>query len=115
MHSHRGKKIGYVLVLAPLLIGALSLAVMRLWNWLLPTLFHVPSIDFLQALGLLVLSRILFGGMRGPRPWGHPGWRARWHDRWEHMSEEERGKFREGMRRRCPRHGDALPPQQPQI
>jgi len=33
----------------------------------------------------------------------HLHWRARMMDRWEHMSEEEREKFRQGMGRRCGR------------
>jgi hypothetical protein len=37
--------------------------VMRLWNWLLPPLFAWHSITFWQALGLLALCRILFGGL----------------------------------------------------
>lgn len=69
--------------------------VRRLWNWLLPALFSVPEITFWQALGLLVLCRILFGGFgmhgrRGPRRWG----------RWEDMTPEERERFRHRMRSR---------------
>ena len=42
--------------------------VMHLWNWLLPSLFGWRLITFWQALGLLVLCRVLFGGLgRGPR------------------------------------------------
>jgi hypothetical protein len=37
--------------------------VMHLWNWLLPMLFGWRQITFWQALGLLVLCRILFGGL----------------------------------------------------
>src|SRR6266581_6109357 len=36
--------------------------VLHLWNWLLPTLFGWRQITFWQALGILVLCRILFGG-----------------------------------------------------
>jgi uncharacterized membrane protein len=36
--------------------------VMGLWNALLPELFGWPHVTFWQALGLLVLCRILFGG-----------------------------------------------------
>jgi hypothetical protein len=36
--------------------------VLQLWNWLLPPLFGVRQITFWQALGILVLCRILFGG-----------------------------------------------------
>ena len=33
-----------------------------LWNWIAPALFRLPQITFWQALGLLALCRILFGG-----------------------------------------------------
>ncbi len=75
-------------------IAALGYAVMLLWNWLLPSLFDgAREIGYLQALGVLVLSKILFGGMRGH------GCHGRWHrHRWEQMTPEEREKFRTGMR-----------------
>ena len=42
-----------------------GVAVMVLWNWLMPALFELPQLNFGQALGLLLLSRILFGGLFG--------------------------------------------------
>jgi hypothetical protein len=60
-----------VLCLAFVLV--LGVAVQYLWNWLIPSIFTtVARIDYLQALGLLVLSRILFGGRghRGRHYWG---------------------------------------------
>lgn len=74
--------------------------VMRLWNWLLPSLFGWHPIGFWQALGLLVLCRILFGGFGGHGP-GRNRMRRRWIERWEQMTPEEREKFRQGMRGRC--------------
>jgi hypothetical protein len=76
--------------------------VMHLWNWLLPGLFGLHTIGFWQALGLLLLSRILFGGFGGH---GHgPGpskKRRQMEERWEQMTPEEREKFRQGMHGRC--------------
>jgi hypothetical protein len=73
--------------------------VMRLWNWLLPALFGWHMIGFWQALGILVLCRILFGriGGRGFRP----SFRRRMYERWEQMTPEEREKFRQSWRARC--------------
>jgi hypothetical protein len=73
--------------------------VMYLWNWLLPALFGWRMITFWQAVGLLALCRILFGriGGRGIRP----NFRRRMHERWEHMTPEEREKFRQNWRSRC--------------
>jgi hypothetical protein len=88
-------KITFFVALAVLVI---SYVVMSLWNWLMPPLFGWTAIGFWQALGLLVLSRILFGGWRG-RPGMH--WRGRMAERWAQMTPEEREKFREGMQRRC--------------
>ena len=89
-----------VIVLAA--VAALGGAVMLLWNAILPAVFSgARSIDYLQALGLLVLSRILFGGFRG-----HGGWRSRRHwARWQAMTPEEREQFQQGMRSgRCAVH-----------
>lgn len=94
-----GLKFAAFVVVAVAVVGAV---VMALWNWLMPGLFGWHTIDFWQAVGLLVLSKILLGGMRGGH--GHRmHWRARMAQRWGEMSEEERQKFREGMRGRC--HG----------
>ena len=98
----RGLKILALVAIAVAVIGAV---VMLLWNALLPPLFGWPALTFGQALGLLVLSRILIGGLRGR--WGHGGhWRARMAARWEHMSEEERAQFRAGFRRGCMRRDE---------
>jgi len=42
--------------------------VLHLWNWLLPSLFGWREITFWQAVGLLALCRILFGGFGWHRP-----------------------------------------------
>jgi hypothetical protein len=87
-------------LLAALAVAIFSFLVMNLWNWLMPALFGLHLISFWQALGLLVLSKILFGGFRGPRG-PHMQWRRRMAERWAQMTPEERDKFREGMRGRC--------------
>ena len=74
--------------------------VQHLWNWLLPTLFGWRQITFWQALGLLALCRILFGGFGGGGSHRSKS-RGRMAERWEQMTPEEREKFREGMRHRC--------------
>ena len=86
------------------LLALLALAVMLLWNSLVPELFHGPPLRYPQALGLLVLSRILFGGLRG-RGW-HGHWRQRmWRERCENMTPEERARLREHFQRSCGHHG----------
>ena len=87
-------------LLALLAATVFSLVTMSLWNWLMTFLFGLRAITFWQALGLLVLSRILLGGFRG-RPGHSMHWRRRMHERWEQMTPEEREKFRQGMRERC--------------
>jgi hypothetical protein len=93
--------------IAPLAILALLLfiaiggeVVLQLWNWLLPPLFGWRQITFWQALGLLALCRILFGGF-GFHGSGSSKFRRRMAERWEHMTPEERERFRQGMRGRC--------------
>jgi len=69
--------------------------VLLLWNWLGPALFGWHRITFWQAVGLLALCRILFGGVSGR------GFRPNHRPRWERMSPEEREKLRERIFTRC--------------
>jgi hypothetical protein len=71
--------------------------VMRLWNWLLPPLFGWRMINFWQAVGILALSRVLFGGW-GCHGSGRSNSRRRMGERGEPMTPEEREKFRQAMR-----------------
>ena len=58
-------------------------AVQLLWNWLLPDIFQLRRITVWEALGLLALSRILFGGFgRGGGPRKHSGKRFRKRRSW---------------------------------
>ena len=85
----------------PLVIIAAAVCgfvVMSLWNWLAPALFGWRQITFWQALGLLALCRILFGGFGWHRP-GRRGLRRRIGERCN-MTPEERERFRETMRAR---------------
>lgn len=78
--------------------------VMSLWNWLLPPLFSWKLITFWQALALLILCRLLFGGFGGHRSMrGNMGWRMRerMREHWSSMTPEEHEHFRQRMRERC--------------
>jgi hypothetical protein len=110
MRHHRIARIFRIVLFAALAVAAFSLVVMSLWNWLLPALFGVARITYWQAAGILVLSKILFGGFRGR---GGPAmfWRGRMMERWAQMTPEEREKFRTGLRERC---GPFAPPETPQ-
>lgn len=78
-------------------IAAGGMAVQLLWNWLLPTLFGWRPLTFWQALGLLALCRILFGGF-GLAGGGHrSGLRRRMAERWDQMTPEERERCRQGL------------------
>jgi len=96
--------------LAALAVALLGYVVMGVWNAVLPAVTGLHAISFMQALGLLVLSRILFGGLRGWRRRGG-NWRERIHARWEQMTPEEREKFRDVMvsRHRCRRSDTSAP------
>lgn len=85
---------------------------MYLWNWLVPTLFHGPVINIWQTLGLLVLSKILFGGFGKKHGRGHCGhqgpskwnWKHRMNEKMSNMSPEEKEAFKQRLKERC-RHG----------
>jgi hypothetical protein len=82
-------------------IGIGGELVLQLWNWLLPPLFGWRQITFWQALGILVLCRILFGGHgHGWHRSGRSGIRRRMEERCGHMTPEERERFRQRMSER---------------
>jgi hypothetical protein len=100
-----------LILIAPLAILAMVLfvaiggeVVVQLWNWLLPALFGWRQITFWQALGILALCRILFGGF-GLHDSGRSNFRRRRGDRMaersEAMAPEDRERFRQRMRERC--------------
>ena len=99
MNGRRVARILKFILFAIAAAAVMSFVVMSLWNWLVPALFGGRTIGYWQALGVLILSKILFGGFR--RPGGGFSWRRRMMERWEAMTPEEREKFREGMRGRC--------------
>jgi len=93
MHHHMDHrrfkmfKVLFILVAA----GVLGDAVMLLWNWLIPTVFPgANAVNYWQAVGMLLLCRILFGGFRGHRDWHER--REQW-QRWQAMTPEERQAF----------------------
>ncbi len=81
-------------------------AVMWLWNAILPELLGLKLITFWQAVGLLVLTRILFGrigpgGNRGGGRWRKKGWKShQFRERWMQMSDEEREQFKAAWQER---------------
>jgi hypothetical protein len=95
-----------IILIAPLAIVGILLfiaiggeIVLQLWNWLLPPLFGWRQITFWQALGILVLCRILFGGL-GSHGSGRSNFRRRMDERCKNMTPEERDRFRQRMRER---------------
>ena len=84
------------------MIAVFSVAAMFLWNVLMPDIFGLPALNYWQAAGLVILARILFGGL-GPGHFGAFGGRGgddrlfhhgnALRERWMHMSEDERVEF----------------------
>ncbi|HOO71616.1 MAG TPA: hypothetical protein PK926_07630 [Spirochaetota bacterium] len=50
------------IVAAVFFSAVFAVAVTFLWNWLMPGLFGLPEVGYLQALGLVLLARLLVGG-----------------------------------------------------
>jgi len=114
MFEHRGTRGGRIrrfvgfAAMGVVAAAVLGYGVMFLWNALMPPIFGLKALHFWQAVGLLVLSRILFGGFHR----GHGGGfhrRRRMIQRWETMTPEEREKFRQGFRGRFCRGGEPGP------
>jgi hypothetical protein len=82
----------------------LGFIIMALWNNILAVIFPIAVINFWQALGIFLLSRILFGGFPGRPRWAGRGYNRRemeeMRTKWFNMSPEERQQFKQNMKSR---------------
>jgi hypothetical protein len=93
----RGLRFAGFVVLGVVAVGVFALVfgwlVMLLWNWLMPAIFGLGTISYWQAFGLVILAKLIFGGVggwgrhRGP---GHRPGRGPWNDHWKVRREEWR-------------------------
>jgi Ca2+/H+ antiporter, TMEM165/GDT1 family len=95
------KKIVGFSLLAIAGIALLTWVVMLLWNGVLAEVVSVSTVTYWQALGLLVLSKILFGGFRGKGGDYKKRWKEKMEAKLEGLSPEEREKIKEEWRNRC--------------
>lgn len=96
------KKVLMVLLFGTAAIFLFGFIVMSLWNAILPAVLHVGMISFWQALGILILSKILFGGFHGGRGRGWGGkMRGNMREKWMNMSDQEREQFKQQWKNRC--------------
>ena len=100
--NNKYKKSWALLILCPPLIFlAVALIVMSLWNCILPEIIGVKTINYWQAMGILILSKILFGGFhfgKGMRDFKE---KKMMRERMMSLSPEEREKFKEVWKDRC--------------
>ncbi len=111
----KGKYIKYgigFLFIAAAMVTLMGFVTMYLWNWLIPEIFGGTTITFIQAIGLIVLGKMLTGVMTwGPRGWGghHRHWNGRNASHWKakmeakmaNMTPEEKEKFKKFYYDRC--------------
>jgi len=100
MKGYRMWKALKIVVFVALALLVFGFVTEHLWNWLMPSIFGLKAITFLQALGLVVLSKILLGGIHKHGGGGPRGWKRGMEERWARMSPEERERFRAGMKGR---------------
>src|SRR5688572_11829692 len=95
------KKVLFFIVIAVAAIIVFGGTVMLLWNNILVEVLNISRITFGQALGILVLAKILFGGWRGGWGGGRHHWKNKMREKWSAMTPEEREKFKEQWQKRC--------------
>jgi hypothetical protein len=95
---NKGWKILKWVVLGFLFVFLFGALTMLLWNWLVPTIFNGPVITFWQALGILLLSKILFGFGGKHHGNGKNHWKYRYAEKMSGMSAEDRERFKARMR-----------------
>jgi Ca2+/H+ antiporter, TMEM165/GDT1 family len=95
------RKVVMIILFAAVALTAFGGIVMWLWNAILPSVLGVSTITFWQALGILLLSKILFGGFHGGWSRKKQMWKHSIQQKWANMTPEEREKLKEEMKNRC--------------
>ena len=99
--QHWLKKLAWMIPLMALAILFFGGVMMWLWNWLIPDIFNGPTITFWQAIGLLIMGRLLTGlGGKGGS-WTHHEKKKHWKEKWSSRSEEEKRALHEKYKNRC--------------
>lgn len=55
-------KVIFIAILAVVFLLLFSYGFMYLWNWLMPDVFGINKVTYWQAVGILVMTKIIFGG-----------------------------------------------------
>jgi hypothetical protein len=117
MHQFKFSRFLLFLLFIFAVVVPVGFIITALWNNILAVVLHVSVINFWQALGIFLLSRILFGGFPGK-----PGWAGRRRRRfemegmsqkWFNMSPEEKKEFKQGWRERCGRGPSSVTSEKP--
>lgn len=89
-----------LMLVAAITFGAV---VMLLWNWLIPDLFNGPAVSLWEAIGLLVLGRLLTGSLPGSHnKWkDYANYKQEWKEKWANLTPEEREALKSRYRHRC--------------
>ncbi|MEI6091812.1 MAG: hypothetical protein WCR42_15250 [bacterium] len=104
--NHKDCNILKAIFIPPAIIAGILIftwVVMALWNAILPQVIGVHTVTFWQAMGMLVLSKILFGGFGG----GHNHHKHHNHHtremrkKWKQMTPEERDAMKKEWHNRC--------------
>lgn len=96
-----GVKFIFVILFILAVLFLIGHVIVFLWNEILVDVTGVKPIHFWQAVGLFVLSRILFGGFRMNRGGFKKRMRGRWKERWSRMSDDERAEMKARWKERC--------------
>lgn len=109
-----GKKIAGFIVLGIAGVLLVTYLFMVLWNMLIPEIFNGPTLTYFQAIGLMVLAKMLFGfggnGWGSKQHWGakfehnqdkRSAWKEKIEAKMASMSDEEKEKFKNSMKGWC--------------
>jgi hypothetical protein len=84
---------------------SISAIVMLLWNWIIPAISTFSVLTYWQAMGLLALCRILFGGFNFNRHHNkvhrHFAEHTAFKEKFMDMNDEEKLQFKNQWKQRC--------------
>ncbi|MBD0333640.1 MAG: hypothetical protein ICV66_13420, partial [Chitinophagaceae bacterium] len=101
--SYRARRFLFFLPLFFLGVLVFGWIVMLLWNNVASPVLHISTVTFWQALGILVLSKILFSSFTGRGGYSRDYRKQKL--MWNSMTPEQQQKFKEEWKNRCRKWG----------
>ena len=96
---NHSSKYGKMIISFILIAIIYILAFHSLWNWLMPKIFNLPVITIYESIGLIILSKLIFGCSFFKKHCSHQKNKCSNYDK--ELTEDEKESFKNKFKNNC--------------